>query len=258
MNLNEDISRLLADADAPVDAAWEAKARKRWPWFGFATARFLRSRGAKLDPDTRRTLAEHMMLHASDRAAMIDYADIAGDDWYSIYPTEPRRQTLSTEDTISAFLDTYGSQSPEDDAMLERLIFSPAPADYFAVADDPDAPLELPKELRPQGFTLPDTPKTEEKTEEKTAEKEPATTEKPETSVTTEKSKPRPTKAPQPSEDTLLSESLAKIFIKQGLYERAFEIISNLSLKFPEKSIYFADQLRFLQKLIINRAATKQ
>jgi len=254
MNLNEDISRMLADADAPVDAAWEAEARKRWPWFGFATARFLRSRGAELDPDTRRTLAEHMMFHAADRAAMIDYADIAGDDWYSIYPAEPRRQTPSTEDTISAFLDTYGSQTPEDDAMLERLIFSPAPADYFAVADDPDAPLELPEELRPQGFTLPDAPKTEKEN----VAKEPVTTEKPETNVTTEKTKPRPTKAPQPSEDSLLSESLAKIFIKQGLYERAFEIISNLSLKFPEKSIYFADQLRFLQKLIINRAATKQ
>ncbi len=179
----------------------------------------------------------------------MDYAAVAGEDWYSIYPAEQPRQAPSTEDTISTFLDTYGSQSPEDDAMLERLIFSPAPADYFAVDDDPDAPLELPAELRPASFNAPEPEK--DSVEKTVAEEETI----PETPPAEEKPRPRPQKAAQPSEDSLLSESLAKIFIKQGRYERAFEIISNLSLKFPEKSIYFADQLRFLQKLIINRAS---
>ncbi len=249
MNLNEDIARLLADANAPVDPAWEAEARSRWPWFGFASARFLRAGGAGIDPETRRSVATHMMLHAVDREATMDYAAVAGEDWYSISPAEQPRQAPSTEDTISTFLDIYGSQSPEDDAMLERLIFSPAPADYFAVDDDPDAPLELPAELRPASFNAPEPEK--DSVEKTVAEEETI----PETPPAEEKPRPRPQKAAQPSEDSLLSESLAKIFIKQGRYERAFEIISNLSLKFPEKSIYFADQLRFLQKLIINRAS---
>ena len=30
------------------------------------------------------------------------------------------------------------------------------------------------------------------------------------------------------------------------------EIIKNLNLKYPEKNVYFADQIRFLEKLIIN------
>ncbi len=47
-----------------------------------------------------------------------------------------------------------------------------------------------------------------------------------------------------------LSESLAKIYIRQGKYRRAYEILSDLNLKNPEKSIYFADQLRFLRKVI--------
>ncbi len=47
-----------------------------------------------------------------------------------------------------------------------------------------------------------------------------------------------------------LSESLAKIYIRQGRYRRAYEILSDLNLKNPEKSIYFADQLRFLRKVI--------
>jgi tetratricopeptide (TPR) repeat protein len=54
------------------------------------------------------------------------------------------------------------------------------------------------------------------------------------------------------NEEDLLTESLAKIYIKQKRYYKAIEIIRKLSLKYPEKSIYFADQIRFLEKLIIN------
>lgn len=53
-------------------------------------------------------------------------------------------------------------------------------------------------------------------------------------------------------DETFLTESLAKIYIKQRKYARALEIIRRLSLKYPEKNIYFADQIRFLEKLIIN------
>jgi hypothetical protein len=50
-----------------------------------------------------------------------------------------------------------------------------------------------------------------------------------------------------------LSETLAKIYLKQKKYERALEIIIKLNLIYPEKSIYFADQIRFLEKLVINK-----
>ncbi|MDO5572100.1 MAG: hypothetical protein Q4F97_11670 [Bacteroidales bacterium] len=53
-------------------------------------------------------------------------------------------------------------------------------------------------------------------------------------------------------EDAFLTESLAKIYIKQKKYNKALEIIKKLSLKYPEKNIYFADQIRFLEKIIIN------
>ena len=54
------------------------------------------------------------------------------------------------------------------------------------------------------------------------------------------------------SDDEFLSESLAKVYIKQRKYRQALEIIEKLSLKYPEKNIYFADQIRFLKKLIIH------
>ena len=48
------------------------------------------------------------------------------------------------------------------------------------------------------------------------------------------------------------TETLARIYIKQGRYLKAFEIIQRLSLQFPKKNAYFADQIRFLEKLILN------
>lgn len=56
----------------------------------------------------------------------------------------------------------------------------------------------------------------------------------------------------KPIEEEFLTESLAHIYIKQRKYQRALEIIKCISLKNPEKNIYFADQIRFLEKLIIN------
>ena len=50
----------------------------------------------------------------------------------------------------------------------------------------------------------------------------------------------------------ILTEIMAGIYIKQGKYENAVKIIRQLSLKYPKKSRYFADQIRFLEKLIIN------
>ncbi len=53
-------------------------------------------------------------------------------------------------------------------------------------------------------------------------------------------------------ENGYFTETLARIYIKQGRYSKALEIISRLSLQYPKKSAYFADQIRFLEKLIIN------
>jgi hypothetical protein len=53
-------------------------------------------------------------------------------------------------------------------------------------------------------------------------------------------------------DDSCFTETLARIYIKQHRYEKALEIIRKLSLNYPKKNAYFADQIRFLEKLIIN------
>ena len=50
----------------------------------------------------------------------------------------------------------------------------------------------------------------------------------------------------------VFTETLARIYIKQGKYERALDIISRLHAKHPGKSAYYGDQMRFLEKLIRN------
>ena len=53
-------------------------------------------------------------------------------------------------------------------------------------------------------------------------------------------------------DESCFTETLAKIYVKQQRYSKALEIIKKLSLKYPKKNAYFADQIRFLEKLIIN------
>jgi tetratricopeptide (TPR) repeat protein len=66
---------------------------------------------------------------------------------------------------------------------------------------------------------------------------------------------------PEEQDETIdegfFTEALAKIYIKQGRYEKALEIIRKLNLNYPKKNSYFADQIRFLQKLIINNKTKK-
>ena len=53
--------------------------------------------------------------------------------------------------------------------------------------------------------------------------------------------------------DELMTETLAKIYMKQGHYSKALNIFDKLSLKYPEKSVYFAQQIEKVKKLISNQ-----
>lgn len=57
-------------------------------------------------------------------------------------------------------------------------------------------------------------------------------------------------KAKKSAEDqlSLVSETLADIYTNQGLYTKAIDVYHKLSLKYPEKSSYFADRIAELEK----------
>lgn len=57
-------------------------------------------------------------------------------------------------------------------------------------------------------------------------------------------------KARKSSEDqhSLVTETLAKIYLEQGLYPKAIEVYKKLVLKYPEKNAYFAARITELEK----------
>jgi hypothetical protein len=56
----------------------------------------------------------------------------------------------------------------------------------------------------------------------------------------------------QVAADKEISESNAKKLIREHKYKDAIEILTALNLNNPKKSVYFADQIRFLEKVIAN------
>ena len=186
-----------------------------------------------------------------DREELFNHTGKDADKFADFYPEE-EKGAESTMDTISHFLDTFGNDDENEIKALEQLIFNPVPdyAQLLAKEEEGSAPAEgeldaanmSEKDLRINKFIAKS---------KKQSGRFP--TEGGEEVVPYEVTEaPSPKVAGDNADSSLLTESLAKIYIRQHRYEKALEIIMSLSLNFPEKSIYFADQMRFLKKLIVN------
>ena len=265
--MDEQLNRVLStltEGGSGVDPAEAEALGKRYPFFYLPA--LLALKGGVADAGTRRRLMEQIALNAPDPAGAFVLADVAYEEWADFYPTV-RKGEVSTNDAISKFLETYGHSDPREEALLERLIFNPTP-DYSSLlareeeADRPteaDAASENEQDALINSFILKhkdDESQLLPREHDAAGESEPASAVEERRAAAVEHHAPSP--AARPAYDSSLSESLAKIYIKTRRYERAYEILSRLSLSFPEKNAYFADQLRFLRKLMLAESIRKK
>lgn len=195
---------------------------------------------------TEPTLADALRAPSGDALAHLSgHPDANRFD--NFYPPRQEHNTPSTAAAIEDFLQTFGTPDDSETATLERLIFNPVPDYSQQLAREeasslPDAPAGA-----PSAADTPDDRINRFILSHHSPAQAAAPAAAPAQPATPARAKGAAAQAP----DGLLSESLAKIYVKTHRYEAAYEILSHLNLRFPEKSAYFADQMRFLQKLIL-------
>ncbi len=268
--MNEPLShylRTLSDPEIPVGLSDVERLMKEYPFFTLPALTLMQREGNALPAETRSRLLGQIALNAPDPAAFAALSDSRRDTWLNFYPPE-KKAPVTTENAIDTFLNTYGHSSPEEDRLLERLIFNPT-ADYSAVLER-EEPLPTPSAdptdpqtalidsfiMKQQGAS-PAATSAEDDTKASTP---PSAVNSGQTASPPPAATPsdHPTAVHETASDTSLSESLAKIYIRRRRYDKAFEIIHGLSLNNPKKSVYFADQLRFLRKLMLNSSLSEQ
>ena len=243
MNLNQQLRQYLSNPEATVSKEWVDEMMKQYPYFNLPA--LLAQQRGEVDSDTLARIA----IAYPDRKSLYCLLGENADLFANFYPDEQKPSTPTTENTIDTFLNTFGSTSEKELEVLNNLIFNPVPdyADILAAEEQQSMPQH--NEAKNKNEQLINAFIAKSKQHEGHF---PTTIIKQENDAEVEQVKNDNIDKAEEVDASMFSESLAKIYIKQRKYSKALEIITNISLKFPEKSIYFADQIRFLKKLILN------
>lgn len=251
-NLLETLKSLLNDPQMPVSSQWTDAMLKAYPYMPLPAMLELERSATGMHPTRKSMLMQHIAVTSPSPLPLHRIVTPDTPLKPDFYPESETPETPDTNQAIDKFISNYCASSSQhnEEEILERLIFNPTP-DYSQLlaeeeersVPESDTATGTDQDSRINAFILKSRRQGHFPTSAE-PEKDPEPKPQP---------RPTPVQAVPQHDDSLLSESLAKIYIKQHRYKRAYEIISNISLKYPEKSIYFADQLRFLQKLIINQ-----
>ena len=243
MNLNQQLRQYLSNPEATVNKEWVDEMMKQYPYF-ILPALLYQKRS-----DTDNNLMARIAISHPDRKSLYCLLGENADVFAKFYPDEQKPLTPTTENTIDTFLNTFGTTSEKELEVLNNLIFNPVPdyADILAAEEQQSMPQH--NEAKNKNEQLINDFIAKSKQHEGHF---PTTIIKQDSNAEVEQVKNDNIDKAQEVDASMFSESLAKIYIKQRKYSKALEIITNISLKFPEKSVYFADQIRFLKKLILN------
>ena len=246
INIADDIKRHLSDPSLPISADWAKAALDRYPYCVLPALLYLKQNGI----DGNDELLARVAIATPDRKALAMLLGTDAKRFAAFYPDEPLPETPDTDTTIDRFLNSYGNSSPKEIEAISNAIFNPTPdyADVLLAKEKEEGhtkPAALTKEDELINSFIAQTREREKQVPQQMPQTEINATEKAEIAND-------PVERPSQTNDSMLSESLAKMYISQHKYSKALQIIQNISLTFPEKSIYFADQIRFLKKLILN------
>ncbi len=190
----------------------------RYPYFAPLMLAGLRRAG---ESDERKgELRRRLATLVGDRDTLAVILGEEPEEFVAFYPDE-RKADLTTEATIESFLDKFGG-GPEREVESTGVVPVAAPSVDYAVLLEQSG-----DEVGESGVS----DSTSEMLESYFGGN-------------------REEEGKREVETPALTESLARIMIKNHNYGKALEIIEALSLNNPGKSIYFADQIRFLRKLI--------
>ncbi len=258
MDILNDINSIMGGDTAIATREWLDEAQARYPYFALPTLLYLKQHGT--DGDDNRALLDRLAIMSPDRQALSRQLGAQARLFSHFYPEplQPQQATPETDDAIDRFLDNFGSSNSKEVEAINNAIFNPTPdyADVLAAQereeqqnkqsgqqhDDEAQDMSHDDELINRFIARSLEHEKRESTPAPQQHVEPA--EKAEIAHT-------PIAEPKVQDDSMLSESLAKMYISRHKYSKALEIIENINLKFPEKSIYFADQIRFLRKLVL-------
>ena len=246
MNLVDDIRKVLDD-NAPVSQEWLQQMMHDYPYYMVPLLQYVKQNPDATDRDD--VLARLAIAHP-DRKILAAQLGKGMEELAHFYPDEEQPVTPDTDTTIERFLENYGNSSQKEIEAIEKAIFNPMP-DYADV---------LAAQERQQGIPDLNNAETEEdalinsfiaQSQEQERQVVESATQPEVNEQEKEEIAMAEVQNPVLTDDSMLSESLAKMYISRKKYSQALEIIENISLKFPEKSIYFADQIRFLRKLVL-------
>ncbi|MCC8072184.1 MAG: hypothetical protein LIO90_10345, partial [Bacteroidales bacterium] len=124
----------ITGKNASVPTLQEVEELERhYPYFTLPALQRLRNApDGTLTDDERRSLRESVALNASDPTMLFRLIDPDGRQLQGFYPAEETNPTPTTDAAIDTFLEAYGKIDPQEQALLEKLIFNPVP-DYATV-----------------------------------------------------------------------------------------------------------------------------
>ena len=246
MTWTEKIKRLADGNAGETSQQWLADSEQAAPYCVMPALLYLKEHGVKGNEE----ILEKLAISFPDRQALSLLLSQDADFLNDFYPPEAKVQTPDTFTTIDRFLENYGKTSPGEVEAISRAIFNPQPdyADVLAAQEKEEGGTQLEggnsqdelinkfiAEQMQLGEQAAQTPIAHPVGEQEKAEIADETI-----------------NDPTQIDDSMLSESLAKMYIARHKYSQALEIIKRLNLNYPENSIYFADQIRFLTKLVLN------